>query len=292
MLNEVKKEKTKKRKCKAVLLHSNIKCYMKRYYQFLFVFISMVFIVSLTSRRALTKSTGAPLANTGSPGDGLKNTCAKLGCHVGPVNNFSGNVTIDVSDIPASGYGPGKIYTIGVSVAETGRATFGFQLTAEDGNKNKMGTYTASTGVRLEFDDWITHSINSASGVWTFAWTAPTGTEDITFYAAGNAANSDGNVTGDHIYTSSVTVSRDVIASVNNNVDNPDIEVYNIYNEKTLAIESKKAAVFNVYSIDGQHVESFRVNAGNTTIDLSDLNDGQYLVSEEKGSFVMRIVLN
>src|SRR4029079_17212748 len=40
---------------------------------------------------------------------------------------------------------------------------------------------------------------NSAS--WTFNWTAPpTDIGPVTFYAAGNQANNDGNTSGDYIY--------------------------------------------------------------------------------------------
>jgi aspartate 1-decarboxylase len=264
---------------------------MKRLFQLSLVLLSMSAIVIITSRQALTKSSGSPLANTGSPGDGSNNTCAKNGCHVGVVNSFQGSVTIDVSDIPLAGYAPGKTYTIGVTVAEAGRSTFGFQLTSEDAKSNKIGSYTSSAGVRLEFDDWVTHSINSGTGVWAITWTAPTGTQDVTFYAAGNAANSNGTSAGDHIYTGSATVSRDLLASVNDIVDNPDFKIYNVYNEKTLVVESEKAAVFNVYSINGRHVESFRVNRGSTRVNLSNLRDGQYIVSEEKGKFATRIVI-
>ncbi len=252
----------------------------------------MLAIVIISSTQAMTKSNGAPLANTGSPGDGANNTCAKNGCHAGTPNIHPGNVTIDVSNIPSSGYAPGKTYSIDVTVFEDGRSTFGFQLTAEDANKTKMGSYTSSSGVRLEFDDWVTHSMNSGTGIWTVTWTAPTGTQDITFYAAGNAANSDGKATGDHIFTSSVTVSRDVLASVNSIIESPKFNIYNIYNEKTLVVESERAATFNVYSINGQHAEVFRVDPGTTSINLSHLKNGQYLVSEEKGRYTVRIVLS
>ncbi len=252
---------------------------------------SSLAIVIISSQQASTKSNGAPLANTGSPGDGANNTCAKSGCHLGTVNSFPGSVTIDVSDIPVAGYAPGETYTIGVTVAESGRNTFGFQLTAENANKTKMGTYSSSSGVRLEFDDWVTHSMNSGTGVWAVSWTAPTGNDNITFYATGNAANGNGNSNGDHIYSGSTTVSRDLLASVNDIIDNPDFKVYNIYNEKSLIIESERAAAFNVYSISGRHVESFRVDRGTTTINLSSLNDGQYIVSEVEGKFASRIIV-
>ena len=249
-------------------------------------------IVIITSLQAISKSNGSPLANTGSPGDGLNNTCAKSGCHSGTINSFPGSVSIDVGNIPSSGYAPGATYSIEITVAESGKSTFGFQLTAEDGNNNKMGSYLPGSGVRLEFTNWITHSSSSSSGVWNIDWVAPSGTEDITFYTAGNAANGNGTSSGDHIYTSSVTVSRDLNVSVNDIKIEPEIEIFSVFSEKTLVVKSKRESGFDIYSISGQYLKSFHVNNGTTIINLSDLKAGHYIVLEEKGYFKSRFVIN
>ena len=264
---------------------------MNKIYKFSLLILSFSTIMFFTSRQALTKSNGSPLMNTGSPGDGSNNTCAKSGCHAGTINAFPGSVAIDVSGIPAGGYAPGETYTIGVTVAESGRNTFGFQATAENSTNSKMGDFIAGSGTRLEFTDWITHSVNSGTGTWSFSWKAPNSSDDITFYAAGNAANGNGNSIGDHIYTSSVTVSKDIFASVENLSDRYGIKVYNLFGERRLIIELEDKADFSIYNIKGQKVMSFSLDQGNSSFDLSKLNSGQYLVTEINTGYTNKIIL-
>lgn len=249
-------------------------------------------IIGINIQVATSKSNGSPLANTGSPGDGPSNTCAKGGCHVSVVNSFPGNVSIDVSDIPAQGYTPGETYTIGVQVTESGRFTFGFQLTAEDINKNKMGSYTPGTGVRKEFTNWVTHSTESASGSWTFDWTAPSGAEDITFYASGNAANGNGTASGDHIYTTSATVSRSVFASIDLERSYSNISVLTMNGYKSIKIIAEKGGLFRIYNQSGLICHTVASEPGTTVVNLSDLNTGLYIIVHEEGTYSQRVLLN
>ncbi len=265
---------------------------MKRLYKFLFVALSGAAIVFSTSQDASTFSSGGPFGNTGSTGDGANNTCAKGGCHVGTPDTGPGTVSLDVSDIPSSGYAPGETYTIGVTVAESGRNTFGFQVTAENNAGSKQGTYTAGSGTKIMNSNWITHSMTNGTGSWSFSWTAPSSTEDIIFHAVGNAANSDGNATGDNIYTGSVSVSRDPIASVDNLVSSLGLKIYNLYNQKSIVFELERDLNFVMYNMSGSKVREFHLDRGQTNVDFSTLNSGQYLITEISTGFTKRVVLN
>lgn len=254
-------------------------------------FLASIFCIGFFSmNEAETKSSGSPLANTGSPGDGANNTCAKAGCHFGTVNSFPGSVTIDVSDIPSSGYSPGQTYSISVTVAEAGRSTFGFQLTAEDASGNKVGSYTGNNQVRLEFTDWVTHRMNSGTGVWSFDWTAPSGVGDITFYAAGNAANGNGSTSGDHIYTGSATVSLNPLASVNELTAQADVRMYGETASGILFLETKNAANFEIYDMRGAMVNSFRAARGNNEISIHDLQPGSYIITSRELGYSARFL--
>ena len=266
---------------------------MKRHYKFL----TSLFIISaigiFSAHRAETKSGGSPLSNSGSIGDGASNTCAKIGCHNDfAINSFGGSISLDLSDIPAKGYAPGETYTIGVKVAENNRFTFGFQATAEDDLGNKMGTLIASNNkIRLEFTNWVTHSLSSSTGEWTFDWTAPSGNEDVTFYATGNAANGNGAPTGDHIYSTSGSVSRDLFSSIASVQFASDIKAYSVLNEKALYIVSDQSHQFVIYSAEGRMVRQFISSPGTSIENLSSLESGLYIVTEANGNFTSRFMV-
>ncbi|MCF8368481.1 MAG: T9SS type A sorting domain-containing protein [Bacteroidales bacterium] len=154
-------------------------------------------------------SGGSPGGKTGSPGDG-GNTCTD--CHAGTATSQSGWIT---STIPAEGYTPGETYTITATGVHSGVVKFGFELTAEDMSNNKTGSLIVTNPTEMQLansNNSITHksagttpSGNSKS--WSFDWTAPSqGTGNVTFYGAFNAANGNGNNTGDIIYKSSLSV--------------------------------------------------------------------------------------
>lgn len=162
----------------------------------------------------MSYSTGSPGGKTGSVGDGGA-TCTQ--CHVGTAQSQSGWIT---SDIPAEGYEPGNTYTITATGTHTGVVKFGFELTAENTAGAKKGTLILTNTTRTKFTNGtsaVTHTAdgNTPSGnsnSWTMDWTAPAaGTGQIKFYAAFNAANGNGNNTGDQIYTSFLTVNELVL---------------------------------------------------------------------------------
>jgi hypothetical protein len=47
------------------------------------------------------------------------------------------------------------------------------------------------------------------SKTWTFNWTPEEASGDVTFYVAVNASDDEDDASGDHIYTSSVTITED-----------------------------------------------------------------------------------
>ena len=161
-------------------------------------------------------SSGPPPAYTGAPFEEPE-ACAE--CHV-PTDVGSGQFSISA---PAT-YVPGQTYSITVAHANTDptRLRYGFELTALDPGDEKAG--------ELQVLDSLTQIINNAGpgggrqyiehtgagtfigqqngASWTFNWTAPAvDVGPVTFYAAGNQANNDGNTSGDHVYKTLVTTS-------------------------------------------------------------------------------------
>ncbi len=194
------------------------------------VFASAILCSALFSERALTKvqakiSPGPPLAMTGAPDEG---TC--IGCHYtyGGANSVPnlGPGRVQITGLPAH-YTPGQSYVVTVTVTanETSIRRWGFELTALDANGSsattgelivtdalhvlkRTGSVLDKTRVYLSHNDEDGTSLGrTGSNSWTFDWTAPSSAAgEITFYAAGNAA--DGQVTpeGDYIYTTLAAV--------------------------------------------------------------------------------------
>jgi uncharacterized repeat protein (TIGR01451 family) len=154
-------------------------------------------------------SSGPPAGYTRAPGEEPE-ACAE--CHVVD-NTGTGTISLNVPQT----YTPGQTYDITVTHAnpDQTRIRWGFQLTALDPGDEKAGTLEPLDNLTQVLNNqgpipsrqYIEHTSagtfpgqqNGAS--WTFRWKAPD--EDVgpvTFYAAGNQANGDGNTSGDNIY--------------------------------------------------------------------------------------------
>lgn len=169
---------------------------------------------------------GPPTGKTGAPGEG---NCTA--CHVGTaVNGGGGKVEISFADGAAS-YTPGGTKHIQVEITDPVAVVYGFEMSARlatDATK-QAGTFKpsdAKTKVLCSDDadrpdagcaatsplEYIEHagpfSNLSTTGKYEFDWVAPAaGSGSVTFYFAANAANGNHAPTGDHIYTSSVTIT-------------------------------------------------------------------------------------
>jgi len=169
-------------------------------------------------------------------------TCAQAGCHTGTANTGSGKVSVTFPN--GQTYSPGVKQHLVVTISDSSQIAWGFQLTprlasnsagmagtlaSTDANTTIMcadtalfnekeapyvasGTQTCAANLPLQY---VEHSLagynamkgHAGSGSFEFDWTPPaTDSGDITIYVAGNAANGDLTVNGDHIYTASFTL--------------------------------------------------------------------------------------
>jgi len=155
-------------------------------------------------------SAGPPAGYTGAPQEEPE-ACAE--CHV-PPDAGTGRISITAPQT----YVPGHTYPVTVTHtnADPTRLRWGFELTVLDNaSDEKAGELQGIDGTTQVLNNagpgsarqYIEHTAvgtfvgqqNGAS--WTFNWTAPsTDVGPVTFYAAGNQANNDGNTSGDYIY--------------------------------------------------------------------------------------------
>ena len=169
-----------------------------------------------SSTRVHAFSAGPPPGYTGAPGEEPE-ACAE--CHV-PTDVGSGQLTISA---PTT-YVPGQTYPITVTHTnlDPTRQRWGFELTVLDASDEKAGTLQSLDGFTQIIDNagpgaarqYIEHTaagtfVGQANGAsWTFNWTAPSiDIGPVSFYAAGNQANNDGNTSGDNIYKTFVAAA-------------------------------------------------------------------------------------
>jgi hypothetical protein len=170
-----------------------------------------------------TNSVQPPSARTGAPGE---LTCGISTCHNNVPNTNGGSVAIAFSGTNNK-YVPGSPYTITVTVTDAAQSRFGFEMTSLDTTDTQAGTFaeiSGSTDVSFPFSSngrlYVAHHNANSSNTFTFFWTAPsTNVGNIILYAAGNAANNNNQSTGDHIYTSNLTLTRTLVSLSRKSVD-------------------------------------------------------------------------
>lgn len=233
--------------------------------------------------------TGSPGGKTGSPGDG-GSTCTD--CHAGSANTVSGWIT---TNIPVSGYVPGQTYTITASATHSGAQKYGFELTAEDLAANKKGTIIitdAAQTKKVNSNSAVTHTSGGTTPAgggktWSFDWTAPaSGTGTVRFYGAFNAANGDGNNTGDVIYLSSASVFEATTGITDNVAGSVPVKVFPNpfadFIEVSAGTLENPVSSFRISSMDGRTVYSENeMITGNqeVRIDAAGFPKGVYVLS-------------
>ena len=163
----------------------------------------LVLLCVASSSRALAFSFNPPNEKTGAPNE---NNCSQ--CHTGnTLNAAGGSLMLTTPDV----YTPGMQYDIVVELSRAGQSKWGFQMTALNSNDARAGAFAISNGNTQKLEEansrqYIEHKSASGTNRWTFKWTAPTtDVGQITFYAAGNAANNANGALGDYIYTQKAT---------------------------------------------------------------------------------------
>ena len=193
--------------------------------------VAVLFTVFLFSnysekyQKVRASASGPSPSHTNAPGE---DNCAS--CHSDfVVNSGTGSVTIGA--IPKN-YLPNQQIPITITTSQADAVIYGFQLTAIDSTGGKVGTFSLPTQsppqmqisdgfVDGKLRDYVAHTVDGiiptqfGSKTWNFTWTAPAQRAGkVSFYVAGNAANSDANVGGDYIYTAAkATLSGSAISN-------------------------------------------------------------------------------
>jgi uncharacterized protein (TIGR03437 family) len=202
------------------------------------IFAKMTAVMSVIPILLWAHSTGPDAGKAGVPGE---SNCTEIRCHVGTALNGGGG-SVAVTFPGGATYTPGVKQHLSVKISDPTARMWGFQLTARTVSNAKTPAGTlASTDrftavvcapanldplqqVFIDFPSnqncatnkplaYVEHTLNGSSRLqqdsqtYEFDWTPPsTDVGDVAIYVAGNAANGNGNETGDHIYTASYTL--------------------------------------------------------------------------------------
>ena len=197
---------------------------------FAIVALTLIAVFGLTNFspdnvKVSASASGPTPSHTNAPGEA---NCTE--CHSDfTVNSGTGNVVI--TGLPAN-YLPNQQIPVTVRVNQADAVVYGFQMTVLDSRGEKIGTITLPSQLPPKMQlveglvngiprTYIEHTVDGiiptqfGFNTWTFTWNAPNQrVGKVSFYAAGNAANSDGGTSGDYIYTKSgATLSGSAISS-------------------------------------------------------------------------------
>ncbi|HCD67126.1 MAG TPA: hypothetical protein DEQ56_01480 [Bacteroidetes bacterium] len=244
------------------------------------IFLCVVIII-------LANSGGSPGGYTGSKSDKGATCASSGGCHASSSSTITSSEMIS-SDIPASGYVPGKQYTVIMKAAKSGVTKFGFEITSEDSLGNGKGTFSNTSEVNIKSNGKrATHksSNNSGSGSksWTFSWTAPVkGSGSIHFFAAALVANNNGNTSGDNVLIDTLSIAEASISSTDL-LNYAKIKIYPNPTSKELTISGYTGAAdyTAIFNSTGNLV--FKENYS-TTLNIAYLEAGVYYLKIVSGT--------
>jgi hypothetical protein len=236
-------------------------------------------------------SGGSPGGKSGSPIDNAN--CTQ--CHAGATNPIDGWIA---SDIPDEGFTAGETYLITLNATDEDAARFGFELTAESGD-SKIGTFTITDADRTQLkatSNSVTHTFTGTDPIghditWSFEWTAPDPSPDeVSFYAAINAANGNGQNSGDKVYLTS-RAHNQFFVGIADNMLKEQVNVYPNPATSFVNVNMPDNAELRLINITGQEMMYQKNTSGSERIDLSNLAAGVYFVQVIQNSEMATIKL-
>lgn len=269
----------------------------------LYAFFALALGFTLLQSSSQGRANAADSGNTGAPGDATA-TC--ITCHG---NNPSVDVSLAIEASDGAGnviteFIPDSTYNMKVTITTNMGSPegFGFQITALNAELDQPGDGVPdwsdpSDNVRIVTVNasgrtYAEHKGPSSTNEFTAKWKAPeTGSGVVTFYACGNGINGNGSNSGDAAACNTLVLNEATIVNTNDLEENLSIAIGPNPASHFVNITStlQEADNYNIqfFTINGQLVQTHNqyLPAGqqNTTIDISDLQKGIYLIRVDNG---------
>ncbi len=266
------------------------------------LYASAILIFIITTSEIL--SSNGKAGYTGSPNE---STC--ITCHSGsPLNSGGGSITI-TTNIPNDQYAPNITYQITVTVSQNNVSLFGFGCEALTATNNNGGTLiitdAGSTTLKTVLKNGVNrnnvvHTVlggaNTNSKAFTFNWKAPSNNVgNITFYAAGNAANSNNASSGDFIYSTSKIITPDPATGIAEETIETGLSVFPNPIKNTFSVKLSSEAghesspKFNLFNLNGAIVKELNIQntsfeVKNYSFNRDDIASGIYLLQVIDGT--------
>ena len=174
-------------------------------------------VLAAVSTIFLANSGGSPGGNTGSAVDGGRTCATQGGCHAGRPILKQDMIT---TDIPATGYEPGKSYQITLSPTSEKNVQWGYEMLVQSSSDLAVGSFTSNADGNIVSgqNDRITHKFNGAKSktmTWVLDWTAPPlGEGDLQIFVSVLAANDNNNTSGDDLIIDTLSITENTTAAV------------------------------------------------------------------------------
>lgn len=249
--------------------------------KFLLVFTIFAAVLSMTSFQSGYGS-GSGNGVTGAPGESGA-TCGRAGCHASGAFSPSVSVTLTDSDGESvSEYIPDMTYTVSLKINTTGLpGGYGFQMVCLDDTEempvNTFSDFPQDVGeTTINGRQYVEQFRRLPVDSIAMTWTAPSAsTGAVTFYAVGNAVNSNGGPQGDGVATGSFTFTEGEESSTSD-IQDLELGVFPNPTEDYLNVPNTiQVATMEVMSMDGK----LQRTAVSNQVNISDLVSGTYLVS-------------
>lgn len=268
--------------------------------------------LAMTAKEAwLPKSGGPPACFAGEPPRG--STCNNSGCHTDfAVNSGSATLMADLGGAE-NGYNLGQTYTIRIALHQAGLIRGGFQAIALQDNNDTIspGIFTLTDPIRTQRIDqdfphadtgctifskvWIEHTDAGIDDPvmdtirWEFDWQAPQqDAGSITFYVAAVEADADLDVTGDHVYSLSLTIPS-LSTSLTPGTGEQRMQPYpqpahdRLHLPPTESLASRSDAI-RLYDLTGRLLHTYPLL---TEIPVAHLPAGTYLLQVQRGEQIV-----
>lgn len=214
---------------------------------------------------------------SGSPGD---NNATCTACHSAGANHGG---SVSLNGVPST-YVDGTAYPLTLSINGSSVSKFGFNITAEDQNGNKVGTWATGSGSQFRNGGssvGLTHS-NANTNSWSFSWTAPADVGPISFHYSTIQANGAGGNSGDQTISGSSAQFLNTSSVVQQSL----FEMYpTVVNQELFVnLGDQHQATATIYNMAGQVVSSLELMDTQNRLELADMTSGVYLLQVSSGN--------